>query len=173
MQQAQDREIPDRISLERAMIFAVGFFFIAALLMGQIPGYIFFQATAASLAGLELGLAALGAVCLASFVVIQVIVLLFDPKPVVPPFIFSGLGAILSLGGFAIALGAGFTGYQYFPLADSSWFPVLGGKVLWFQGGAIDLVMVGLVVLFVGLAMLFYSVLAICEQANPDRSDRG
>src|SRR5947208_8046576 len=107
MQQAQQREIPERISWARAMIFAVGFFFIAALLMGQIPGYIFFQATAASLAGLELGLAALGAVCLAGFVVIQLIVLLFDPKPLVPPFILIGLGVILSLGGLAIALGAG------------------------------------------------------------------
>jgi hypothetical protein len=173
MQQAQQREIPERMSWARAMIFAVGYFFISALLIGQIPGYIYNQMTSASLIGLEQGLIALGATCLAGFVVIQVIVLLFDPKPVIPPVVFSALGAILTLAGLAIALAAGLTGNQYFPNANSSWFPVLEGKVLWFQAGAIDLVMVGLTVLFVGVAMVFYSVLATRERNNPDRRDLG
>ena len=173
MQQAQQREIPERISWARAMIFAVGYFFIAALLIGQIPGYIYNQMTSASLQGLELGMIALAATCLAGFVVIQVIVLLFDPKPVIPPVVFSALGTVLTLGGLVIALAAGMTGNQYFPNANSSWFPLLGGKVLWFEPGAIDLVMVGLAVLFVGVAMVFYSVLATRERNNPDRRDLG
>ncbi len=168
MQQAQQREIPERMSWARAMIFAVGYFFIAALLIGQIPGYIYNQMTSASLIGLEQGSIALGATCLAGFVVIQVIVLLFDPKPVIPPVIFSALGAVLTLGGLVIALAAGMTGNQYFPNANSSWL-----KVLWFEPGAIDLVMVGLAVLFVGVAMVFYSVLATRERNNPDRRDLG
>ncbi|HAT45748.1 MAG TPA: hypothetical protein DCS90_11675, partial [Ktedonobacter sp.] len=121
----------------------------------------------------EQGSIALAATCLAGFIVIQVIVLLFDPKPVIPPVIVSGLGAILTLVGLGIALAAGLTGYQYFPRADSSWFPVLGGKVLWFQPNAVDLVMVGLTVLFIGVAMVFYSVLALRERDNPDRRDLG
>src|SRR5579859_3328612 len=173
MQQVQQREIPERISWARAMIFAVGYFFIAALLVGQIPGYIYNQMTSASLVGLEQGSIALAATCLAGFMVIQVIVLLFDPKPVVPPIIFSGLGTVLTLVGLAIALGAGLSGNQFFPHADSSFIPVLGGKVLWFQPNAIDLVMVGLTVLFVGVATVFYSVLAQRESRNPDRSDLG
>lgn len=173
MQQVQQREIPERISWARAMIFAVGYFFIAALLIGQIPGYIFNQMTSASLVGLEQGSIALAATCLASFIVIQVIVLLFDPKPVVPPVVFSALGTILTLGGLAIALAAGLSGNQYFPQANAYWNPVLGGTVLWFQPNAIDLVMVGLAVLFVGVAMVFYSVLALRERNNSDRSDRG
>ncbi len=173
MQQVQQREIPERISWARAMIFAVGYFFLAALLVGQIPGYIYNQMTSASLVGLEQGSIALAATCLAGFIVIQVIVLLFDPKPVIPPVIISGLGAILTLVGLGIALAAGLTGYQYFPRADSSWFPVLGGKVLWFQPNAVDLVMVGLTVLFIGVAMVFYSVLALRERDNPDRRDLG
>ncbi len=173
MQQVQQREIPERISWARAMIFAVGFFFIAALLVGQIPGYIYNQMTSASLVGFEQGSIALAATCLAGFVVIQVIVLLFDPKPVVPPVIFSGMGTILTLVGLAIALGAGLSGNQFFPHADASFIPVLGGKVLWFQPNAIDLVMVGLTVLFVGVATVFYSVLAQRESKNPDRSDLG
>jgi hypothetical protein len=173
MQQAQQREATERISWARAMIFGVGFFFIAAILIGQLPGYIYNQMTAASLQGFEQGIIALAVVCLAGFAVIQVIVLLFDPKPVVPPVIFSGSGAILAIVGIAVTIWAAFSGYQYFPVPNGYWNPILGGTVLWFQPEVIDLAMVGLAILFVGVAMVFYSVLAIREQSDPDRSDRG
>ena len=173
MQQAQQREIPERISWARAMIFGVGFFFIAAILVGQLPGYIYNVMTAASLQSFEQGLITLAAVCLAGFVVVQVIVMLFDPKPVLPPVIFSGLGLVLLVGGTALAIWATFSGYHYFPQPGAYWNPILGGTFLWFQPEVLDLVMVGLVLVFVGMAMLFYSYLAIREQNNPDRSDRG
>src|SRR5450755_560447 len=173
MQQAQQRENPDRISWARAMIFGVGFFFIAAILIGQLPGFIYNEMTAASLQGFEQGIIALAVACLAGFAVIQVIVLLFDPKPVVPPAIISGVGAILAIGGTALTIWASYTSYHYFPVPNGYWNPILGGTVLWFQPNCLDLVMVGLAVLFVGMAMLFYGVLAIGEQRNPDRSDRG
>ncbi len=173
MQQAQQRENPDRISWARAMVFGVGFFFIAAILIGQLPGYIYNAMTAASLQSFEQGMSALAIVCLAGFAVIQVIVLLFDPKPVVPPAIISGLGAILAIGGTALTIWASYTAYHYVPVPNGYWNPILGGTVLWFQPYTLDLVMVGLAVLFVGMAMIFYSVLAIGEQRNPDRSDRG
>ncbi len=173
MQQAQQREIPERISWARAMVFAVGFFFIAAILVGQLPGYINLMMTSASLLGLEQGLLALAAVCLGGFIVIQTIVMLFDPKPVVPPIIFSGLGAILTVGGFALILWAVFTNNQFFPGTTTSWASVLGGSVLWFQPGAVDFVMLGAVILGVGIAMIFYSLLALGELRNPDRSDKG
>jgi len=173
MQQAQQREIPERISWARAMIFAVGFFFIAAILVGQLPGYINLMMTAASLLGLEQGLLALAAVCLGGFIVIQTIVMLFDPKPVVPPIIFSGLGAILTVGGLALLLWAVFTNNQFFPSSNTSWASVLGGTVLWFQPGAVDFVMLGAVIFGIGVALIFYSVLALGELRNPDRSDKG
>ena len=173
MQQAQQRENPDRISWARAMIFGVGFFFLAAILIGQLPGFIYNEMTASSLQGFEQGMIALAVACLAGFAVIQVIVLLFDPKPLVPPAISSGLGAILAIGGIALTIWASYSGYHYFPVPNGYWNPVLGGTVLWFQPNTLDLVMVGLAVLFVGMAMLFYSVLAMGEQRNPDRSDRG
>src|SRR5256712_11281490 len=155
------------------MIFTVNYFFIATLLIGQIPKYIYNQMTSTTLVGLEQGSIALAATCLAGFIVIQVIVLLFDPKPVVSPVVISALGTILTLGGLVIALATGLSGNQYFPHADTSWNPVLGGTVLWFQPDAVDLVMVGLAILFVGVAMIFYSVLALRERTNPDRSDLG
>ena len=173
MQHTQQREQVERISWARAMIFAVGFFFISALLIGQVPTYIFNQMTAASLAGFEQGTLALGVTCLVGFVIIQVVVLLFDPKPLVPPIIFSGLGALLAIAGLSIILWAAVTGNQYFPHADTVWNPVLNGKVLWFQDDAVDLVMIGVAVLVVGVALVFYSVLARNEQRNPDRRDPG
>lgn len=185
-QQTQRREISEQMSWARAMIFAVGFFFIAALLVGQVPSYIYLQMTAASLVGAEQGSIAMGLTCLGGFAIIQVIVLLFDPKPVVPPIIFPALGSILSLGGIAIMLLAVTTGCsineaengvptcnQYFPRTDTHLFSVLSGNFLWFQPRAFDLVMIGAVVLGVGAAMVFYGILAMREQRNPDRRDLG
>ena len=67
MQQAQQRAngsgVPaqtERISWARSMIFAAGFFFLAALLIGQIPGYINLAMTASSLVGFEQGIACPG-----------------------------------------------------------------------------------------------------------------
>lgn len=182
MQQAQQRDMSaDRISWARAMIFAIGFFLIAAILIGQMPGYIYLQVTAASLEGMERGALGLGVTCLGLFAIVQVIVLLFDPKPVVPPMVFTVLGIPFSLAGLALMLWATLTGCtptnhacnQYFPTADTNIAPLLGGKFLWFQQNAIDFVMLGTALLGIGLAMLFYSRLAMLEQRNPDRRDPG
>ncbi len=173
MQQVQQRELPERISWARAMIFAVGFFFIAAMLIGQLPSYFYNQMTASTLEGFEQGSLALGVTCLAGFAIIQVIMLLFDPKPVIPPVILTGLGAILSLAGAALALWVSLTGNQYFPKASTAFAPLLSGKFLWFQANAVDFVMIGLAILWVGLAMIFYSILAMGEMRNPDRRDLG
>ncbi len=180
MQQAQQRTngtgvpvVTERISWARAMIFATGFFFIAALLIGQIPGYIYLVMTASSLVGFEQGFLALAVVCLASFIVIQVYVMLFDPKPVIPPIVFSILGMPLALVGLAIILWASYTNNQYSPAKDVTLAPVLGGNILWFPPQAIDLIMLGAAIMGVGVAMTFFSVLAQREQRNPDRSDPG
>src|SRR5579859_5845553 len=172
MQHTQQREIPERISWARAMIFGVGFFFLAAILIGQLPSFIYNQMTN-DMVGLERTSLTLGVLSLAGFMIIQVIVFLFDPKPLMPPVIFSGLGAILTVAGLALTLWASFSGNHYFPAAGTSWNSVLGGTVLWFPAGSVDFVMLGLVILFVGAAMIFYSLLALREQRNPDRRDLG
>ncbi len=181
MQHVQQQELPERISWARALVFAVGFFFIAAILIGQLPGYIYLQMTAASLAGLEQGSLGLAAAFLGAFLVIQAIVMLFDPKPVVPPIIFTGLGAIFAVVGLAIAVLASITGCaphqqtcnQFFPTDATVWNPLLGGKVLWFQPNAVDFVMLGITLLGIGVAWIFYSQLAIREQRNTDLRDLG
>jgi len=173
MQQASQREVPDRISWARAMVFAVGFFFIAALLIGQVPSYINLQMTSSSLTGFEQGVLALGVICIAAFVIVQVIVMLFDPKPLVPPILVSVLGLGIGVLGLALLLWAAYTGNQYFPASTVKWNPVLGGNVLWLEPDAVDFVMLGSVIMAVGIGMVFYSILAIREQSNPDRSDLG
>lgn len=181
MQQAtQQRELPERMSWARAMVFAIGFFLLAALLVGQIPGYVYNAMTSSSLQTFESGSFSLGLICLAGFAIVMIILLLFDPKPVVPPVMVTGVGVILSLIGLAIAIAAAATNNQFFPAAlpasgqaANTFLPLLGGSVLWFQPQAIDLVAIGLTILFVGLAAVFYGVLALREQSNPDRRDLG
>jgi hypothetical protein len=169
----QQREAPDRISWARAFIFACGYFFLAAVLVGQVPSYVYNTMTSSTLTNFESGTLSFGLVCLAGFAVITIIELLFDPKPVIAPVALAGFGVILSVVGLAIAIVAPLTGYHYFPLDKTSILPLLGGNFLWFQPNDIDIMAIGLVILFVGAAAIFYSVLAIREQSNPDRRDLG
>jgi hypothetical protein len=180
MQQAQQRAngsgVPaqtERISWARSMIFAAGFFFLAALLIGQIPGYINLAMTASSLVGFEQGMLALAVVCLAGFIVIQLVVMLFDPKPVIPTIVLSVLGVPIVLAGLAVILWASYTNNQYFPAQNVTWFPLLGGNVLWFPPFTFDLIMLGAAIMGVGVILVFFSILALREQRNPDRSDAG
>src|SRR5437763_13128449 len=180
MQQTQQRTngsgIPapiERISWARSMIYAAGFFLLAALLIGQIPGYINLAMTASSLVGFEQGFLAMAVVCLAGFIVIQVIVMLFDPKPVIPPIVLSVLGVPIAVVGLAVILWASYTNNQYFPTKNVTWFPLLGGNVLWFPPLSFDLIMLGAAIIGVGVSLVFFSILALREQRNPDRSDAG
>jgi hypothetical protein len=198
MQQVQQHQsvglsqVPERMSWARAMIFAVGFFLISAILIGQLPSTIFAYMTASRLGDFERLCLGIGVVCMAGFVIVQVIMLLFDPKPLLPPAIFVGLGVVLALAGLVLTVWATTTGCapavldvhgkydyakvtcnQYFPSASMSILPLLGGHFLWFQEDAIDFSMLGLVTIGVGLAMVFYGSLALGELRNPDRRDLG
>jgi hypothetical protein len=174
MQQAtQQRELPERMSWARAMVFGIGFFLLAALLVGQIPGYVYNAMTSSSLQTFENGTFSLGLICLAGFAIVMIILFLFDPKPVVPPVLVAGVGIVLSVVGLVVTVWAAATNNQFFPTAKTSFIPLLGGNALWFQPEAVDLVAIGLTILFVGLAAVFYGVLALREKSNPDRRDLG
>ncbi|MGH2482188.1 MAG: hypothetical protein ACRDHW_21265, partial [Ktedonobacteraceae bacterium] len=173
MQQAQQRETGERISWARALIFGVGFFFLAALLVGQIPSFVNLEMTSSSLIGFEQAMLALAYVSLGGFLVVQVIVMLFDPKPVISPRIFGGLGTIAALLGLVVIAWAVTTNSQFLPTSTTNVASVLGGTLLWFPAGSIDIVALGIFLLFVGLAWMFYAGLAIREQKDPDRRDLG
>lgn len=173
MQHTQQRELPERMSWARAIIFAIGFFFLAAILVGQIPGFIYNEMTNASMAGMERDMLAFAALGIGAFFVINVIMMLFDPKPIISPRLFSGVGAILTIAGLALLLWAVFTHNQYFPAVGTSFAPILGGSFLWFQPQDVDFVMLGTVIFGVGMATIFYSTLAIRELKTKDRRDLG
>ncbi len=173
MQQAQQRETGERISWARALIFGVGFFFIAALLVGQLPSFVNLEMTSSSLIGFEQAMLALAFVFLAGFLVVQVIVMLFDPKPVAPPIIFAVLGVIAAVLGVVVIFWSVITNSQFLPTATTNWNSLLGGTFLWFPAGAVDMVALGIFLLFVGLAWLFYAVMAMRERDDPDRRDPG
>ncbi|HEU5383957.1 MAG TPA: hypothetical protein VFV38_51845 [Ktedonobacteraceae bacterium] len=173
MQQVQQREAGERISWARALIFGVGFFFIAALLIGQLPSFVNSEMTSSSLIGFEQAMLALAYVTLGGFLVVQAIVMLFDPKPVVSPMIFAVLGFIFAVVGLAIVFWAVTIGNQFLPTDTTNISSILGGKFLWFPAGSVDMVALGVVLLFVGLAWLFYARLAMNEQNDTDRRDLG
>lgn len=173
MQHVQQREVPERMSWARAMVFAVGYFFLAAILVAQLPGYVNLELTSSTLTGMEQGSLALALIGLGGFILIQVIVLLFDPKPVVPPKMLAQVGSVVALAGLVLIYLVSFTNTQYVPQANQTFLPLLGGTWLWLEPGAIDLVMIGSVILTIGLAMAFYGMLAWRELTNPDRSDLG
>src|SRR5260370_9578048 len=104
MQPVQQRDTGERISWARALIFGVGFFFLATFLVGQIPSFVNGEMISASLVGFEQAMLSLGLVFLAGFLVVQVIVLLFDPTPVVPAMIISAFGDSMALGGLVVML---------------------------------------------------------------------
>src|SRR5215470_14420138 len=109
MQQVQQQSVvlpqgPEKMSWARAMILAVGFFVSIAILIGQLPSAIYAYMTASTLSNFEQLCLGTGVVCLASFVIIQVILLLFDPKPLVPPTFFVGMGVLLALAGLALTI---------------------------------------------------------------------
>ncbi len=167
------------------MIFAAGFFLIAAILLGQLPSVIYADMTAATLQQFELLCLSLAFVSLGGFAIIQVIVLLFI-QAINPTDKLDGiqgeywhwqvlpyLSGPRRPGVFLTRIFTQVTCNQYFPASTTYWHPMLGGNVLWFQPQAIDFVMIGLTILSVGLAMIFYSVLALREIRNPDRRDLG
>jgi hypothetical protein len=176
MQQVQQRETGERISWARALIFGVGFFFLATFLIGQLPSYVNLVMTSASLVDFEQTMLALAYVSIGGFLIIQVIVMLFDPKPVLPPALFSVLGIIVAAAGTALTIWASVTTNHTFPNFaphTAGWNSIWGGEVLWFPAGSVNLIALGATMAFVGLAWLFYSILAFGEQTNPDRRDPG
>ena len=77
------------------------------------------------------------------------------------------------MAGLAVILWASYTNNQYFPAQNVTWFPLLGGNVLWFPPLSFDLIMLGAAIMGVGVILVFFSILALREQRNPDRSDAG
>ncbi|HEX8036099.1 MAG TPA: hypothetical protein VF510_19735, partial [Ktedonobacterales bacterium] len=159
------REHERPMSWARAVIIATGFFFVTAILLGQIPSYFYTISTLSTLTRFEQGTLDLGLLAVGFGLVSLEVSLLYDPKPLIPGFLFAGAGLVIAaVGGFflyQVANGPQAGGWPEFLPSEN--FPTQGQSYLfhpaWFQSGSIDLTAVGMIALVVGLAMLSFAVL--------------
>ena len=174
---APTREHEKPMSWARAVVIAVGLFFLAAILLGQTPSYFFTISTLSKLTRLEQGFLDLGLLSIGLGFIALEIALLYDPKPLIPWPLFAVVGAaIAAIGGYFVF--QVFTGawHEYLPDATTTsqtvngqpvitttYWPNPGQKWLfnpiWFQPQSIDLQAVGLLGMVIGLGVLLIAVL--------------
>ncbi len=151
------REHEKPMSWARAIVIATGFFFITAILIGQIPSYVFTVSTLATLTSFEQGFLALGLLSLGMGLVALEISFLYDPKPIIPWPLFAVVGLGIGAIGAVILFLVGVTGAipQFLPTAQDGYYITS----FWFQPNSIDLISVGLVALIIGLGMFVVAIL--------------
>ncbi|HEU0027922.1 MAG TPA: hypothetical protein VFQ25_12460 [Ktedonobacterales bacterium] len=175
---APTREHERPMSWARAVVIAVGLFFLAAILLGQVSGYFFTISTLSKLTRLEQGALILGLLSIGLGFIAFEIAFLYDPRPLIPWPLF----ALLGLG--ITAVGAYFD-YQVFtgawheylpdaiittqtvngkPVATTTYWPTPGQSYLfhpaWFQPQSIDLQAIGLLGMVIGLGVLVVAAMA-------------
>lgn len=173
------REHEKPMSWARAVIIAVGLFFLAVILLGQVSGYFFTIATLSTLARLEQGCLAIGLLSIGLGAIAFEIAFLYDPKPVIPglQFLFALVGLVVTaIGGFFLFQIYSGAWHEYLPdattsstivhgqpVVNTSYWPNPGQQWLlnpaWFQPQSIDLQAIGLLGLIIGLGMLVIAVL--------------
>lgn len=162
------REHEKPMSWARAMLIAVGFFFAAAILLGQFPSYVFTISTLANLARMEQGFLDLALLSIGIGLLCFEISMLYDPKPVLP--LLAPLFALVGLGIGAVGLGlvyqvsVGVNGTDIFGQPGWSELQPNGPHSYlihpaWFQQGTIDLAAVGMIALLIGGGMFGFAVL--------------
>jgi hypothetical protein len=144
------REHERPMSWARAMVIAVGFFFLTAILVGQLPSYIFTISTASTLTHFEQGTLDLGLLALGFGLIALEVSFLYDPKPLIPWILFAVVGA-------GIAIVGAFLLFQVWQGVWPQQIPTEQQKYLlnpgWFQVGSIDISAVGMIALLTGLGM--------------------
>ncbi len=156
---------------------AVGFFFLAIMLVGQVPGYFFTISTLAKLTRFEQGFLATGLLSIGLGAIALEIALLYDPKPIIPWPIFGIIGAgITAIGAFFLFQVLTGAWHEYLPdavitskvvnganVSTTTYWPTPGQgwlfNPIWFQPQSIDLQMIGLLGLVIGLGMLVIAAL--------------
>lgn len=144
------REHERPMSWARAMVIAVGFFFLTAILVGQLPSYIFTISTASTLTHFEQGTLDLGLLALGFGLIAFEVSFLYDPKPLIPWILFAVVGAgIAVVGGVLLVRVWQGAWPQQIPTEQQHYLINPG----WFQVGSIDISAVGMIALLTGLGM--------------------
>lgn len=157
------REHERPMSWARAMVIATGFFFLTAILVGQLPSFFFKYSTNSTLAIFEQSTLDLGLLALGMGVLCFEISLLYDPKPLLPWPLFALAGLGIAVVGLFIEYQVG-VGSSASGIFGTGWDELQpnSGYLLnpaWFQPGSIDLSAIGLIALLIGLGMFGIAVL--------------
>jgi hypothetical protein len=176
------REHEQPMSWARALALAVGFFFLAAIMIAQIPGYFYTVSTLATLARFEQGTLDLGLLAVGFGLIALEIAFLYDPRPLIPPALFALVGAGMAAVGtyFVVQVARGpIAGWhEYLPdqktvNGQQVYWPTPGQGYLfnriWLQPFSIDISSVGMIAIVIGLGMFTYAVL--CRPALAGRLD--
>jgi len=159
------REHEKPMSWARAMLIAIGFFFVAAIFLGMIPSYVFTVSTSATVATFEQTFLTLGLLSLGMGLMSLEISFLYDPRPLIPWPLFALVGAGLAAIGAAVLLMVYIGPFSTIPGTNmSGWpqiFPDNGYLIapIWFQASSIDLGGVGTVALLTGVGMFAVAAL--------------
>jgi hypothetical protein len=158
------REYEKPMSWARAILIAVGFFFVTAILLGQLPSYIYTVSTLSTLQLFEQGFLTLGLLALGMGLICFEISWLYDVEPLLPWPLFAGLGAVIAAAGVYIVSqvyvgphGTNLLGQPGWPhlLPDSGYLI----HPAWFQENSIDLAAVGMIAILIGLGVLSFAAL--------------
>ncbi len=153
------------MSWVRAIILAAGLFFVTMILTSQFPGYVYTVVTGARLIRLEQGMLDVSLVSLGLAALLMVVLFLFDPKPIIPPFLVTAGGAVLFVVGLVGMMLIYFTGHQFLP--DNPDFPSGTGGTLfgsiWLQAQSIDLLAISMIVMGTGFGILIYGLIALAR----------
>ena len=168
------REHEKPMSWARAIVIAVGFFFVTAILLGQIPSFVFVVSTLSTLTRMEQSFLAMGLLALGIGLICFTVSFLYDVKPVLPwPLFFVGGAALAVIGLFMlyqVRVGihtSGFFGTGWSEYLPDKFVDVKTGTVTywpsdnpgylfhpaWFQPQSIDLSAIGIIALLTGLGI--------------------
>ena len=176
------REHERPMSWARAVVIATGFFFITAILVGQLPSYIFTISTLSTLARFEQGALDLGLLAVGFGLIALTTAFLYDPKPIFPWPLFAVVGLALSAVGIymdwqvAIGIGSqnpltGQPGWGEFlttivsqsASGSTTYWPSPNQGYLfqpaWFQPESIDLSSIGMIAILIGLGLFLVAIL--------------
>jgi hypothetical protein len=167
------REHEKPMSWARAVVIAVGFFFITGILLGQLPSFVFVVSTLSTLTRMEQSFLDMGLLALGIGLMCFTLSFLYDPKPLIPwPLFFIGGMALAVVGLFMVyqvrvgihangIFGSGWS--EYLPdkfvskSGQVSYWPSDNPGYLfhqaWFQPQSIDLSAIGIIALLTGLGI--------------------
>ncbi len=173
------REHEKPMSWARAIVIATGFFFITAIMAGQLPSYMYTVSTLSTLARFEQGALDLALLALGFGLLGLEIAFLYDPRPLIPWPLFAAAGAAIAAVGlflvYQVFVGLNGTtifgkpGWpEYLPDvfrngSQVTYWPNPSQSYLfhpaWFQVQSIDIPAVGMIAIIAGLGMLTFAVL--------------